>query len=119
MVERQGRFYQQRFQRDERGHEINLLEVEITYIIGSGNHARSYLHLSATGEATQLPVTWYSQENRWGMSPGYDRPRNVGFGRQIDYACMFCHNAYPDSPPGEGGAFRATLDRWALAWLTI
>jgi predicted CXXCH cytochrome family protein len=100
MVERHGGFYQQRFQRDERGHEINLLEVEITYIIGSGNHARSYLHLSPTGEGTQLPVTWYSQENRWGMSPGYDRPRHLDFGRQIDYACMFCHNAIPKLAAG-------------------
>ena len=100
MVERQGRFYQQRYQLDERGREDNLLEVEISYIIGSGNHARSYLHLSPTGEATELPVTWYSQENRWGMSPGYDRPRHLGFGRQIDYACVFCHDAVPKLAAG-------------------
>jgi hypothetical protein len=73
MLERQGRFYQQRYQLDEGGHEINLLEVEVTYIIGSGNHARSYLYLSSTAEMTELPVTWYSQERRWAMSPGYDR----------------------------------------------
>jgi predicted CXXCH cytochrome family protein len=95
VVEREGRFYQQRYQLDERGHEVHLLEVEISYIIGSGNHARSYLHLSPSGEATELPVTWYTQENRWGMSPGYDRPRNRGFERPIDYACMFCHDATP------------------------
>jgi predicted CXXCH cytochrome family protein len=100
MVERQDRFYQQRYQLDERGHEINRLEVEITYIIGSGNHARSYLHISSTGEATELPVTWYSQENRWGMSPGYDRPRHLGFSRQIDYACIFCHDALPKLAAG-------------------
>jgi len=56
MVERQGRFYQQRYQLDERGNEINFLEVEVTHIIGSGNLSRSYLHLSSTGEATELPV---------------------------------------------------------------
>src|SRR5215471_12229036 len=100
MLERQGHFYQQRYQLDERGREINLLEVEITYIIGSGNHARSYLHLSSSGEATELPVTWYSQEKRWGMSPGYDRPGHPGFGRQIDYACMFCHDAVPKLAAG-------------------
>lgn len=100
MVERDGRFYQQRFLLDERGREINLLEVEIHYILGSGNHARSYLHLSATGEATELPVTWYSQENRWAMSPGYDRPKHLDFGRQIDYACMFCHDAFPKLAAG-------------------
>jgi len=100
MVERQGNFYQQRYQLDERGREINFLEVEITYVIGSGNHARSYLHLSPTGEATELPVTWYSQEHRWGMSPGYDRPRHPDFSRPIDYACMFCHDATPNLARG-------------------
>jgi hypothetical protein len=58
MVEREGRFYQQRYQVHERGREVHLLEVEVSYIIGSGNHARSYLHLSPAGEATELPVTW-------------------------------------------------------------
>jgi predicted CXXCH cytochrome family protein len=109
MVEREGRFYQQRYQIDERGREVHLLEVEVSYIIGSGSHARSYLHLSPSDEATELPVTWYTQENRWGMSPGYDRPRNRGFDRQIDYGCMFCHNAVPKLAAGAdryGGAPR-------------
>lgn len=44
---------------------------------------------------TQLPVTWYTQEKRWGMSPGYDRPGHYEFGRVIDTGCLFCHNAYP------------------------
>jgi tetratricopeptide (TPR) repeat protein len=100
MTERAGRFYQQRYQRDERGREVNLLEVEVSYIIGSGNHARSYLHLSASGELTQLPVTWYSQKRQWGMSPGYDKPRHADFSRAIDHHCMFCHNGYPGLPAG-------------------
>jgi hypothetical protein len=57
MTERQGRFYQQRFQLDARGRETNAMEVEVTYITGSGNHARSYLHLSQAGELTELPIT--------------------------------------------------------------
>jgi len=100
MIQRDGRFYQQRYQLDERGAETNVLEVEISYIIGSGNHARSYLHLAASGELTQLPVTWYSQEHRWGISPGYDKPHHAEFGRVIDYNCMFCHNAYPKLAAG-------------------
>jgi predicted CXXCH cytochrome family protein len=100
MTEHGGRFYQERYQLDERGAEVNKLEVEISYVIGSGNHARSYLRLSTSGELTQLPVTWYSQERRWGMSPGYDSPRQPDFGRAIDHGCMFCHNAYPDLPAG-------------------
>lgn len=100
MTERQGRFYQQRYQLDEQGRAIHILEQEVTYIIGSGNHARSYLHLSASGELTQLPITWYSQERRWGISPGYDKPNQADFSRPIDYNCMLCHNAYPNLAAG-------------------
>jgi predicted CXXCH cytochrome family protein len=100
MTERQGHFYQRRFQLDTRGRETNALEVEITHIIGSGRHARSYLHQSSSGELTQLPITWYSQESGWGISPGYDQPKHADFSRVIDYNCMFCHNAYPKLPAG-------------------
>jgi predicted CXXCH cytochrome family protein len=34
------------------------------------------------------------------MSPGYDRPRHLDFGRQIDYACIFCHDATPKLAAG-------------------
>ena len=100
MIHRDSRFFQRRYQLDERGAEINTFEREVSYIMGSGKHARSYLHLSETGELTQLPVTWYSQERRWGMSPGYDRPNHFDFTRSIDYGCMFCHNSYASATAG-------------------
>ena len=37
---------------------------EITYVIGSGRHARTYLHRSPGGEITELPVSWYTQEKK-------------------------------------------------------
>jgi predicted CXXCH cytochrome family protein len=99
MVRRNGRLFQQRYQLQQ-GREVNLFEQEIHYVIGSGNHARSYLHLSAGGVLTQLPVTWYPQEKRWGMSPGYDRKQHYDFSRKIDYGCVFCHNAAPNLTEG-------------------
>ena len=99
MLRRDGRFFQQRFQLRQ-GKEENLFEQEIHYVIGSGNHARSYLNLAAGGVLTQLPVTWYPQEKRWEMSPGYDRKQHYDFSRKIDYGCMFCHNATPKLAEG-------------------
>jgi len=99
MLRREGRFFQQRYQLQQ-GREVNLFEQEVHYIIGSGNHARSYLNLSAGGVLTQLPVTWYPQEKRWGMSPGYDRKKHHDFSRKIDYGCLFCHNATPKLAEG-------------------
>jgi len=102
MFRRDGKFFQRRYQPGARGNEENAFEQEVTYIIGSGEHARSYLHLSSTGALTQLPVTWYSQEQRWGISPGYDQPRHYDFTREIDHGCLFCHNAYPAAPDSYG-----------------
>ena len=100
MVLRDGRYFQRRHQIDARGSEINVLEREIHFVLGSGNHARSYLHLAPRGKLTQLPLGWYAQDaGKWGMSPGYDRPNHDGFQRVVAYDCMFCHNAYPTVPP--------------------
>ena len=98
MIQRDGRFYQRRYQLDAQGREQNVFEMEATHIIGSGIHARSYLHLDAGGVLRQLPASWYTQEQRWAMSPGYDRSDHEGFSRQVTHACMFCHNAYPPLP---------------------
>ena len=73
------------------------LDVAVDYVIGSGEHARSYLHRSHDGKLIEFPVTWYAEDGgHWGMSPGYDRPGHQGFSRETPYRCMFCHNAYPE-----------------------
>src|SRR5215475_59240 len=45
-----GRFFQRRYQLDDRGREINSLELEIQFAIGSGKHERDYLYRSKSGE---------------------------------------------------------------------
>ncbi|MEW5979471.1 MAG: tetratricopeptide repeat protein [Acidobacteriota bacterium] len=97
MVQRDGRFYQRRHLLDAKGRAVQVHEEEVHYVVGSGNHARSYLTHHPNGVITQLPVTWYSQEKRWGMSPGYDVKDHVDFTRAIPQGCVFCHTAYPRS----------------------
>ena len=110
MVERDGQWFQSRHQVGFDGRETNFLETRIDYVIGSGNHARSYLHRTAAGRLIELPVSWYSENGGyWAMSPGYDRPNQQDFRRAIAFSCMFCHNAYPDLPTAEEGAFPAAL----------
>jgi predicted CXXCH cytochrome family protein len=106
MSRRQGRFFQRRYELDSRGIESNVFEREATYAIGSGNHARTYLHRSESGELTELPVTWYTQEGAWGMSPGYDSATPPDFTRLADESCLFCHNGYPAA----GGALADGID---------
>jgi tetratricopeptide (TPR) repeat protein len=95
-----GRFLQRRSERDGGGAASRVFDREITYVVGSGRHARTYLHRSPAGEITELPVSWYTQEKRWGMSPGYDRKDQPDFFRAVTYRCLFCHNGYPAIPAG-------------------
>lgn len=99
MLRRGNQFFQRRYELDSHGKESNVFEQQVTYAIGSGNHARTYLHRSEIGELTELPVTWYPQENRWGMSPGFDNAAPPDFTRLVDERCLFCHTAYP-APDG-------------------
>ena len=88
--------YVRRNQSGADGKEANTLEVRADYILGSGDHARSYLRRSLDNRLLEFPVSWYvGNGGHWEMSPGYDRPGHQGFSREVNYRCMFCHNGYP------------------------
>ncbi len=101
MTRRGDRFFERRFQKDANGKETNVVEAAIDYAMGSGNHARTYIHRTAQNRLLQLPVTWYPDSTHpekpgtFAMSPGYDRSDHFDFRRKIGYDCFFCHNAYP------------------------
>lgn len=99
-TQRDGRFFQLRYQIDGEGNRINVIERSIDYVMGSGNHVRTYLTRTPSGEIYQLPVCWYTQEQGWGMNPGYDSAFHPGFTRQVGRECMACHNAFPETPIG-------------------
>jgi Flp pilus assembly protein TadD len=110
MVERNGKLFERRSQHGFDGKETNVMEERIDYVIGSGNHARTYLHRAANGQLIELPVTWYSEsKGYWAMSPGYDRKHQKDFFRAIKPECMFCHNGYPQV--NAGSLHDADLDK--------
>ena len=101
MLQRDGRLFQRRYQLDSTGKQINVVEKQVDYVMGSGNHARTYLSRTAANTLIELPLGWYAEKGGyWAMNPGYDRPNHDGFRRPITYDCMFCHNAYPKIPAG-------------------
>ncbi|HSK81723.1 MAG TPA: tetratricopeptide repeat protein [Thermoanaerobaculia bacterium] len=89
-----------RWQDGPDGQPINALEQEVDWILGSGDHARTYLYRTAGGELYQLPLAWYNQTRSWGMAPGFDRPDHEGVLRRVRRECVFCHTSYPDVPAG-------------------
>jgi predicted CXXCH cytochrome family protein len=104
MVERDGRLYQRRHQIGFDGQETNTIEFEASYVVGSGNHARTFLRRTADGRLLQLPVSWYAERGGfWAMSPGYDKPAHLDFRRTIDTGCMSCHTGYPRTPVEDDG----------------
>jgi Flp pilus assembly protein TadD len=79
----------------------NIIEKRIDYVIGSGNHSRTFLHRDQRGQLLELPVSWYSERGGyWAMSPGYDRPDHSDFRREVTESCLFCHNGYPSEANG-------------------
>ena len=87
-----------RYQRDNKGQEINIFETPIHWVMGSGNRARSYLYRTDWGEMYMLPLGWYSEDKVWGMSPGFEDKNHLGVLRRIQRECMFFHNALPEVP---------------------
>jgi hypothetical protein len=96
MTERGGKYFQRRWQQGFDGKPENVEELQIDYVMGSGNHVRTYLHQEEDGTLIELPLAWYAEQGgHWGMNPGYDNPHPMTR-RPIAYECMFCHNAYPE-----------------------
>jgi len=96
MLEQGGKWYQRRHQIGFGGKETNVVEKQVDYVIGSGNHVRSYLSRTTEGKLIELPVSWYAEKGGyWAMSPGYDGAHQPDFSRAIVTQCMACHNRYP------------------------
>lgn len=94
VARRGGRFFLQRTAPDP-------LEKEIHFVMGSGNHARTYFTRKKNGKLAELPLSWYAGEGgHWGMSPGYDRADHSEFRREAADSCLFCHTAYPAADRG-------------------
>ena len=101
LIQHDGQYYQRRWQKGFGGNPDNVEELQIDYVMGSGNHARTYLHREQDGTLIELPLAWYSEDGgQWGMNPGFDSPHPMTR-RAIAYECMFCHNGYPEIPPTE------------------
>lgn len=67
---------------------------KVDYVIGSGQHTNSHL-MNINGYVYQMPLTWYAQEKKWDLPPGFEAGKNSGFSRSIEFECMSCHNAMP------------------------
>jgi predicted CXXCH cytochrome family protein len=100
MAERDGSLFQRQWRIGPNGKEDHVRELRVDYVMGSGNHVRTYLHRTERGALTELPLAWYAENGgTWAMNPGHDRDYMLA-PRSIAYECMSCHNSYPAIPAG-------------------
>lgn len=82
----------------ENGDTVHRRLEQISYIVGSGQHTNSHI-LDINGYAYQAPVTYYTQDGRWDLAPGFQE-NNARFSRWLTDECITCHNHYPALVPG-------------------
>jgi Tetratricopeptide repeat/Doubled CXXCH motif (Paired_CXXCH_1)/Cytochrome c554 and c-prime len=89
-VDRQGeRVSHREVRADAQGRVLAETTAEVRYAVGSGSHARSYL-IDRDGTLSQSPITWYTQKQRWDLSPGFENLHDR-FERVVRPECLFCH----------------------------
>jgi hypothetical protein len=75
---------------DQNGDPLFESAEHVQYALGSGKRGRSYL-ISRGGRLFQSPIGWYSQSERWDLSPGYAPHNHPRFSRRIGDGCLYCH----------------------------
>ncbi|MFM7167189.1 MAG: tetratricopeptide repeat protein [Planctomycetaceae bacterium] len=82
--------------------------VPFDIAVGSGAHGRSWLR-NVEGRLYQSPITWYSEDGHWGLSPGYSPEFHDRFERRVTHACLSCHAGRAIPLAGEPDRFRDPL----------
>jgi hypothetical protein len=76
-----------------------LAEYQVAYVLGSGNHAVSYL-IQVRDHLFQSPVCYYSARGSYDLCPGYERAAEPDFTRPVGEECVLCHSGQPQHVPG-------------------
>ncbi|HTU92316.1 MAG TPA: tetratricopeptide repeat protein [Gemmataceae bacterium] len=88
-VERQGKqLWHRQAVLDDSGKPAVELSLEVRWVIGSGAKGYSYL-FERDGYLFQTPISWFAQQQRWDLSPGFGP--QVLTGRLVPASCLFCH----------------------------
>lgn len=88
-VDQQGdRVFHRQTQLDGNGQPMYDFAHEVDYVVGSGERGHSYLSCR-DGFVFQTPISWFSQKERWDISPGFARWACAG--RLVTAECLHCH----------------------------
>lgn len=91
------------------GDDGNVLVEQIepvAFAIGSGARGRSYV-VEREGELFMSPISWYSSDENWDLSPGYRPANHPQFSRPVADRCLRCHCGQPAAVTSEDLEFPA------------
>lgn len=111
VLRRDGKLWHRELALTDGPEEILLAELPVSWAVGSGRHAMTYV-AEADGFLVESPITWYASTQSWGMSPGYDQADHLGFQRDISEGCLNCH-------AGRAVAVERSLNRMEIFEATI
>lgn len=86
------------FRLDDQGDTVHRRLEKVDMVVGSGQHTNSHI-MVRNGQMCQMPMTFYTQEGRWDLPPGFENGNNSRFSRPIEAECINCHNAHPKQNP--------------------
>uniref|UniRef100_A0A7C4LRL1 Cytochrome c-552/4 domain-containing protein n=1 Tax=Schlesneria paludicola TaxID=360056 RepID=A0A7C4LRL1_9PLAN len=73
--------------------------VPIHFAVGSGQRGRSYI-INRDGLLFMSSVTWYTEKQRWYLSPGY-LVNHLRFERRVLDGCLACHTGRMATLPNQ------------------
>lgn len=76
---------------DDAGEIVYEQSVDVDYAVGSGTTARTYL-INRGGILVESPITWYDNQQKWDLSPGYEDNPRQRFNRRVSDGCVQCHS---------------------------
>ena len=87
--------------------EVLVEQTEpVAFAIGSGARGRSYV-VERDGELFMSPISWYSSDENWDLSPGYRPADHPQFSRPVADRCLRCHCGQPAEVSGDNVEFPA------------
>ena len=88
----------------ENGDTVYQRVERVAYIVGSGQHTNSHI-IDINGYIYQAPITFYTQEGKWDLAPGFRAGENLRFTRALNSECITCHNHFPTPVEGSLNKF--------------
>jgi tetratricopeptide (TPR) repeat protein len=98
--------YVKEYRLDAAGDTIHQRTEQIDFIIGSGHHTNSHI-IDINGYLYQAPVTYYTQDQKWDLAPGFRTGDNLRFSRALEAECLTCHNHFPEQVEGSLNKYSA------------